>query len=616
MKVTHFVSFPNSTDDSEDASNSDTSMNPATPQQHSSAREIVKRMLLNYLRPFAKLIIISIIANIMVAGAIGSLPWFIQQAIDNIFTEHNKTMLWLIPLGVLGVSFVRGGASYLSSVTLSYVGQRITALLQAEIFEHLVKADIAYVGETHSGNHIAIFLNDSKQLANTINATIISLFRHLLTLTILTGVMFVMNWFLASIFIVIVLPAGLVLMHNLSKTTRSASYQGLTETGVLSTLISETLSGLRVVKAYGQEDTQTKHAKNTIERVLGYMMKSTKARSAASPATETLAGIAIACIIFWGGYQSIQGNLTAGEFLGFVSALLMAYQPLRSVANLPVVMQEGIAAGMRVFAITDTKSEIIEKENAPDLAGSKGMIEFSDVSFSYKNRDMQALKNVDIKISAGETVAFVGPSGAGKSTLFNLILRFFDVTSGTITIDGQDIREVTISSLREATALVTQEPFLFADTIIANIAYGSPNASRSDIEQAAEAVAAGFISDLPEGYNTHCGEGGMRLSGGQRQRIAIARAILKNAPILLLDEATSALDTSSEKQVQKALNQLMKNRTAMVIAHRLSTIMYADRIYVLEDGKVKQSGTHQQLLTEGGLYANLYHVQFEYQEDS
>lgn len=578
--------------------------------------EIVKRMMMQYLRPYAALIFTSIFANILIAGAAGSLPWFIQQSIDNVFTQGNATMLWLIPLGVLIISVIRGFATYFSSLILSYVSQRIIARLQNQIFEHLVKADLSYIGQTHSGNHIAIFLNDAKQLATTINATVINLFRHLLTLIVLTSVMFVLNWYLASIFVIVVLPAGLVLMRRLSKTTRKASHDSLMETGELSTLIAETLSGLRVVKAYGQESTQAKHANSTIERVLEYTMKSIKARAAASPATEALAGIAVAGIIFWGGYQSLQGNLTAGEFMGFISALLMAYQPLRAVANLPVIMQEGVAAGLRIFKIIDTKSEIIEKSDAQELSVGNGTIEFANICFNYKTRKAQALKNIDIHIKAGETIALVGPSGAGKSTLLNLALRFFDATSGAILIDGQNIRDVTIESLRKATALVTQEPFLFDNTIGANIAYGSPEASQLEIEQAARAAAAeDFIKKLPDGYETHCGEGGMRLSGGQRQRIAIARAILKNAPILLLDEATSALDTSSEKKVQKALNYLLKNRTAIVIAHRLSTIRHADCIYVLDEGQVKQSGTHQELLAQGGLYAQLYHGQFENQAD-
>ncbi len=578
---------------------------------------IVKRMVSVYLRPYLKLILIGILANILVAGAAGALPWFIQQAVDSVFTQGDREKLWIIPLGVIFVSIIRGAATYTSSIILNYVGQRITATLQSDVFENLVKADMAFIGETHTGNHIAIFLNDAKQLANTINNTVINLFRHLITLIALTIIMFIMNWSLASIFIVIVVPVGAILMRRLSKVTRVASHHGLTQTGELSSLISETLTGLRVVKAYAQEQRQIRYARETIERVLNFTMQAIRARAAASPAIEALAGMAIAGIIFWGGYESIQGNLTAGEFMGFISALLMAYQPLRAVANLPVLMQEGVAAGIRVFDIVDAKKEIKNIKNAPDLHITKGEIEFDNVSFAYKNRQTQALKNISLKIQQKGTIAFVGPSGAGKSTLLNLVLRFFDTTGGAVKIDGQDIRNVSIKSLRQVSALVTQEPFLFDASIAANISYGSPKARKEEIINAAKTAAADkFIAEMPDGYETRCGEGGMHLSGGQRQRIAIARAMLKNAPILLLDEATSALDTASEQQIQKALNRLMRDRTALVIAHRLSTIKNADCIYVIDQGQIVQSGTHESLLVDGGLYADLYHAQFEKAEQS
>ena len=337
-------------------------------------------MLQNYIRPYFGLIMLGILANMIVAGAAGSLPWFIQQAVDSVFAERNQTMLWLIPLGVAAVSVVRGIATFTSSVILNFVGQRITATVQAEIFSHLVHADMTAISETHSGNLIAIFLNDAKILANTVNNTLINLFRHLLTLLALTGMMFVMNWYLASIFVLIVIPAGVVLMRRLGKVTRRASHDGLTETGELSTLISETLVGLRVVKAYSRENRQIEHAKHIIERVLEFTMRSVRARSAASPIVEALAGLAIGGIIFWGGYQSIQGTLSTGEFRGFISALLMAYQPLRAVANLPVVLQEGVAAGLRVFTIIDRPSKITDKPDAAALVVDAGKIKFENVT--------------------------------------------------------------------------------------------------------------------------------------------------------------------------------------------------------------------------------------------
>lgn len=565
-----------------------------------------------YIKPFLGLILLGILANLIIAGAAGALPWFIQQAIDTVFVNGDRSMLVIIPLGVVIMSVVRGGATYLSNVILNYVGQKITARLQFEIYENIIKADLETLGDSHTGNYIAIFLNDAKLMANTLNQTLINLFRHFFTLIVLTGMMFSLNWKLASIYVIIVMPAGILSMRRLGKVTRKASHQGLTETGLLSRLISETIKGIRVVKAYAGEKLEAQNADRVINRVLEFTMRSVRAKSASSPIVESLAGIAVAGIIFWGGSQSFEGNLTAGEFMGFISALLLAYQPLRSVANLPVVLQEGVAAGLRVFEIIDKPIEIKNKPEATELKISEGGIGFKNVSFAYGNRDVAALDGISIDINPGETVALVGPSGAGKSTLLNLVLRFYDPVSGSIEIDGQDIQNVTIESLRASTALVTQEPFLFDDTIAANIAYGQNNASQEDIEKAAKSAAAhDFISVLPEGYNTRCGEGGMQLSGGQRQRIAIARAMLKDTPILLLDEATSALDNKAEKEVQKALTYLMQDRTSLVVAHRLSTIINADKIYVINQGKVVQSGSHEELSKAKGLYAELYKAQFE-----
>ena len=585
----------------------------STKSPHRSKTLVVStRTFSVYIKPFLGLILLGILANLIIAAASGALPWFIQQAVDSVFVDGDRTMLVMIPLGVMIMSIVRGGATYISNVILNYVGQKITARLQLQIYENIIRADLETLGDSHTGNYIAIFLNDAKLMANTLNQTLINLFRHFFTLIVLTGMMFTLNWKLASIYVVIVMPAGILSMRRLGKVTRKASHQGLTETGLLSRLISETIKGIRVVKAYAGEKLEAKNADRVINRVLEFTMRSVRAKSASSPIVESLAGVAIAGIIFWGGRQSFEGNLTAGEFMGFISALLLAYQPLRSVANLPVVLQEGVAAGLRVFEIIDKPIEIKNKPDAGELKISKGGIEFKNVSFAYGNRDISALDDISIDINPGETVALVGPSGAGKSTLLNLVLRFYDPVSGSIEIDGQDIQTVTIESLRASTALVTQEPFLFDDTIAANIAYGQDNASQKAIEKAAKSAAAhDFISVLPEGYETRCGEGGMQLSGGQRQRIAIARAMLKDTPILLLDEATSALDNKAEQEVQKALTYLMQDRTSLVVAHRLSTIINADKIYVIDQGKVVQSGSHEELSKAKGLYAELYKAQFE-----
>jgi len=581
--------------------------------QNTRSRSIalIGRMLRSYLRPYLWLLGVAFLANFMVAATTGALPWFIQRAIDDVFTDTNESMLVLIPLGVILISVVKGGATYMSNVILNYVGQRSTANLQRDLFARLVRGDLAYVSQQHSGAYISIFMTDAIRLRDSINFSFVALVRHTLTIVALTIFMFTINWQLALIYTIIVIPLGVNFIRRLGRVTRTASQQGLEETSEFSTLISETLNGLRVVKAYGQENDQINRAGTTIDRVLDFTMRALRARAAASPAIEALGGIAVGAIIFVGGYQSMQGNLTAGEFMGFITALLAVYQPLRSVATVQTWLQEGVSAGNRVFTILDARDEIVDGDEMADLKVSDGAIRFDNVGFQYTNRDTAALKNVSLDVKPEQTIALVGASGSGKSTLLNLTLRFFDVDQGRIEIDGQDIRNVTLDSLRRATALVTQDPFLFDDTIANNIAYGSPSADKAAIEHAAtQAAAHEFISELPEGYDTRVGESGLRLSGGQKQRIAIARAMLKNAPILLLDEATSALDTASEQKVQSALNKLMKGRTSLVIAHRLSTIMHADCIHVMQEGEVVESGTHSELLAQKGVYADLYEKQF------
>ena len=585
-------------------------------QRKSRSYALIERMLRSYLRPYLWLLGLGVLANVVVAGTTSALPWFIQQAIDKVFGDQNTTMLLLIPIGVVAISVTRGAATYGSNVIMGFVGQRTTSNLQRDLFAHLVRGDLARVTQQHSGEYISLFMNDATRLRDTVNTTIINIVRHLLTVVALTIFMYVMNVQMALIYTMIVIPLGVVFMRRLGRVTRKASRQGLEEIGGLSTLISETLGGLRIVKAYGQEADQITRAGSTIDTLLSYTMRSVRARAAASPAIEMLAGIAIGIIIFYGGYQSTQGNLTAGEFMGFISALLMAYQPLRAVANLQTVLQEGVSAGERIFTVLDATDEIIDAADAPSLDIKHGAISFENVTFGYAGRETPALDAISLEVPAGQTVALVGASGSGKSTLLNLTLRFFDIDTGRITIDDQNIRDVSLDSLRAATALVTQEPFLFDDTIAKNIAFGNVDASQADIERAARSAAAHeFICALPQGYDTPVGEGGIRLSGGQKQRLAIARAILKDAPILLLDEATSALDTVSEAQVQKALEKLLEGRTALIIAHRLSTVMHADRIYVLEQGRLRETGTHNDLLAADGLYAELYRTQFQESEN-
>jgi subfamily B ATP-binding cassette protein MsbA len=379
----------------------------------------------------------------------------------------------------------------------------------------------------------------------------------------------------------------------------------------LAALVSEAYTGARLVKAYRMEEYETARAIELIKRRFAHIMRMVRARAAASPATEALGGIAVGAAIFYGGFRASEGTMTLGAFGSFITALLLAYQPAKSLANFNTVLQEGMAAAARLYALLDVEPRVADKPGAKPLAIGKAEIVFTDVDFSYGADEPPALDRLSLRVEGAKRVALVGPSGAGKSTILSLIPRFFDVASGAVTIDGQDIREVTLASLRDAVALVTQDAILFDDTVRANIAYGRPQATSADIVASAKAAAAhDFITGLPQGYDTRLGEHGVRLSGGERQRIAIARAMLKNAPILLLDEATSQLDSESEQQVQIALGRLMRGRTTLVIAHRLSTVVDSDQIYVIDSGRVAEHGRHSELLAHGGAYARLYATQF------
>lgn len=574
-----------------------------------TTKAVAKRIWEEHLRPRMKLLILSSLAMVVSAGTTGAVPLLIQRATDDIFINKDTSMIFLICAAVIVVTTLKTFSEYLSNVTVGFLGEKFVADMRIQMFDRLTKADLSWIEGVHSGRFLAGFLNDANLIRNTASRALVALVENSLKVVALTAVMFWIDWKMA-IMIMIALPVGVYLLSRQRKKMHSSMKKGLVETSELSTLISQTLRSLRIVRAYGQEQKELNRAGAVINRAMEYTMRGTRARAISSPAVELLTGLGFALVIYYAGTNGIKGDVTLGQFTAFMASAMLIYQPLKSLATLQTAIQEGVAAASRVYGIIDREVELKEKPNAKKLELKQGEISFENVSFSYDD-DAPLFEDFSLTVPPGKTVALVGPSGGGKSTILNLVLRFYDPTKGTVKIDGQDISNLTLKSLRDATALVTQEPLLFDDTITNNIAYGVDKASQTEIEAAAKAAAAdNFIKNFPKGYESTIGEAGNNLSGGEKQRVAIARAILKDAPILLLDEPTSALDSKSEATFQKALDGLMKGRTVLMIAHRLTTVKQADLICVLAHGKMVEMGTYEELLNKGGLFAELHATQF------
>ena len=572
-------------------------------------KKILFRLFNNYIIEHLGKIIIALVLSFGVAGGTAAIAWLLDPAIKKIFIEQNKTLTFLIPAAIVLAFVIKGLSLYFSRIALIKVSQEITRKLGVEMTSSILISDTHTIDSKHSGKYISHFLYDVGIVANMVGTGVLNLMKDSLTLTVLITLMFYQNWKLAC-FALIMMPLAVIVAKSLGKRLGKVTTESAEVSGTLSSFLGEMIKGSRMIKIYQQEKFEFDRSRKILQTYMEKQIKMASVLIRATPIMEILTGFMIAGFIYYAGILVSTGEIEINNFFSFLTAMMLAYQPIRSLATINMLFYQGAAAAERVFNIIDTKVAIKEQKNLPNLKIDKVNIEFKDVSFIYPKTNNEAIKNINISVEGGSTIALVGHSGAGKSTIINLLPRFYDPQKGQIHIDGQNIRDVTLSSLRKNISLVSQDIILFDDTVRANIAYAKSGASEEEIIKACDfAAAVDFIDNLPQSYETMIGENGVRLSGGQKQRISIARAILKNSSIILLDEATSSLDAESEEKVQNAIINLTKNKTTLVIAHRLSTIMRANKIIVVNQGRIAEIGTHNHLLKNSIIYKNLYSKQ-------
>lgn len=565
--------------------------------------------LLQYLAPYWKAFLVSVLAMAVAAATEPALPALLQPMLDGTFVKRDPAWLELMPFLIVGLFVIRGIATYVATYASNWVGNKVVLDLRAAMFQKLVALPAGYFGDQSSGVLISRVTFDAAQVTQAASGVVTVLFKDCLTILGLLGWLFYLDWKLTLIALLMAPPIMLII-RSVSRRLRSTSRDAQEAMGEMTQVLQEAIEGHKVVKVFGGQDYEIQRFTETANRARRHVMKQVAAAAANVPFVQLVAALALAFIVALATRQGASDQTTVGGFVSFIVAMLMLTAPLKRLTGINEYLQKGLAAAESVFSLLDQQAEA--DDGTAELGPTRGEVRFEGVTFHYPQTARPALLGVDLTVASGQTVALVGPSGSGKTTLVNLLPAFYRPTQGRVLLDGRDIRSIRLADLRSRIALVSQEVVLFNDTVAANIAYGAARgASEADIIAAAQAAHAWeFISRMPEGLNTRVGEHGVKLSGGQRQRIAIARTLLKNAPVVILDEATSALDSESERHIQAALETLMKGRTTLVIAHRLSTVERADRIVVLDQGRIAESGSHSELLALNGLYAYLYRIQF------
>ena len=573
--------------------------------------KILKRLFNNYTKKYLNQIFLALVFSLILAASTSSIAWLLDPAVEKLFIEKNQNLMLLIPIGIVIAFASKGLSLYAAKSIMISIGEEVKKAIQVDMMKNLIQADTETIEKRHSGKIITNLINDINFMTSLVSVGILNLFKDSLTLIGLLSVMFYQNWKL-SLIAIIMIPLASYFARLLGKRVSKVTTEAMDLAGILNTYLMEIFRNHKLIKVFQKETYETSRANNALEKLKNKGKKLAIIYARSSPIMEFLTGIMIAILIYYSGNLIMSGEIAINNFFSFLAAMMLAYQPVRSLATLNLTINQGLASSKRILPVIDQKHDILEDKNLDELNVPKGTISFEKVNFSYNSDERIILKNINLNIAGGEMTSLVGHSGAGKSTILNLIPRFYDCKKGEIKIDDQSIKEKRLSSLRKNVSLVSQETTLFDDTILNNIKYANLNATDEEIKEAAKlSFSDEFIEMLPNKYNTIIGENGIRLSGGEKQRLSIARAFLKNSKIILLDEATSSLDSETEKKIQDALNFLTKGKTTLVIAHRLSTVLNSHKIYVIDHGEVVAEGNHKELLNNSPAYKNFYDKQIQ-----